>query len=166
MLNVSVETDHGTAGPLQTTMQTVTPGLFSVDGSGQGQGLASLSGTSLLATSRSYWNTGEPAEPDDMITILATGVGSPTNTLESVKIGPLPAPAAGNAGAQAEAGFFIPVDVDSVQAVPGHAGIYQIHATVPHNTYDGDAIPVVLRIMASDGSLVQSNTITVAIEPK
>jgi len=159
-LTVSAENGAGITGPQATAMYQTAPGLYSVDGTGAGQGLITLSGTSLLATSRDYLALGQPAEPGNSITIRATGIGSLNGALPLVMIGDVYA------------------QVQSVQAVSGVAGVYEITAEVPLSTQDGDAVPVVVSL-PSDQSLQrlgppqapgargfgrQSNQTTIAVE--
>jgi uncharacterized protein (TIGR03437 family) len=146
VLNISVENAAGTTDPVQTTVQAIAPAVFSADGSGKGQGMVVLSGTSLLATPRTYLNAGQPAEPGDSIAIFTTGIGPAGGILPQIKIGDLS------------------VTADSVQEVPGMAGVIQILATVPAGLPVGDALPLVVQVTAPDGSVVQTNTVTVAIE--
>jgi uncharacterized protein (TIGR03437 family) len=160
ILNISAETGGATAGPISTTMQAVGPGVFSVDGSGTGQGLIYLAGTSMLATSRDYQGLGQPAEPGDTITIRATGIGSPEGAPPTVMIGAFQA------------------YVDSVRAMPGVAGVWEITVEVPLGIQAGDAVPVVLIPEPSHSpgrgapahyrnrdNRTRSNQITLAIEP-
>jgi uncharacterized protein (TIGR03437 family) len=159
-LLVSAENGAGIADPVSTTMYQTAPGLYSVDGTGTGQGLITLAGTSLLATSRTYLGLGQPAEPGDSITIQATGIAALNGALPMVKIG----------GAFAQ--------VQSVQAVPEVAGVYYITAEVPLGTPEGDAVPVVV-VLPPDASLlprgplqtrgnrglqIDSNQTTIAVE--
>jgi uncharacterized protein (TIGR03437 family) len=133
-LTVSVENEAGIADPVSATMYQTAPGVYSVDGSGTGQGLITLAGTSLVATSRSYLALGQPAQPGDSITIRATGIAALNGALPMVRIG----------GAYAQ--------VQSVQAVPGVAGVYEITAEVPFGIPEGDAVPVVV-VLPPDASL-------------
>jgi uncharacterized protein (TIGR03437 family) len=146
VLSISVENAAGITDPVQTTVQPIAPSVFSADGTGKGQGMVALSGTSLLATPRTYLNAGQPAEPGDSITIFTTGVGPAGGLLPQIKIGDLS------------------VTADSVQAVPGMAGVIQILATVPAGLPVGDALPLVVQVTAPDGTVIQTNTVTVAIE--
>ncbi len=137
----------GVASNVLRAYQQATLGLFSSDGSGQGQGMVMLSGTSLLATPRSYLNAGQPAEPGDTISILATGAGLETNpALVQISIG----------GASTTAA--------QVQAMPGMAGVYQVDVTVPYSVAPGDAVPVTMQVADSSGTAITSNTVTIAIE--
>ncbi len=84
-----------------------------------------------------------PAQPGDPIRIVATGLGSGPVL---VKIGDI-------AG-----------EVESVNPVPGFAGLYSIQTRVPAGTVFGDAVPVQIQI-ATPGGQFNSNTVTAAIEP-
>lgn len=126
LLNFAVQTAAGSSAPTQTTMQAVGLGLFSSAASGQGQGVVYLAGTSLLATSRTYLNLGQPAQPGDSITIRITGMGQARSALPMVKFGDLFARA------------------DSVTPVVGMAGAEDLAVTVPPGVADGQAVPVVV----------------------
>jgi len=145
-LEISAQSS-GTVSNLVRANQQATLGLLADDDSGQGQGLVTLSGTSLLATPRSYLNDGQPAEPGDTISLLATGAGlanSPSTVLISI------------GGAHTTAA--------QIQAMPGMAGIYEIDVTVPASAPPGDAVPVVVQVADSSGNMISSNTVTIAVE--
>jgi uncharacterized protein (TIGR03437 family) len=145
-LEIAVQVGGITSNVIQANQED-TLGLYSTDGSGQGQGEAMLSGTSLLATPRSYLNLGQPAEPGDTISILATGTGLETNSaLLQVSIGG------------------IATKANQVQAMPNMAGIYQIEVTVPNGVAPGAAVPVKIQVPDSSGNTVGSNTVTIAVE--
>jgi uncharacterized protein (TIGR03437 family) len=128
LLMISSEDGAGTAEPVLTTMYQVTPGLYSVDGTGGGQGQITLAGTSVLAASRDYRALGQPAEPGDSITIRITGITSLNGALPMVSIADVYA------------------HVQSVEAVPGVAGVYEITAEVPLGIQDGDAVAVAVQL--------------------
>jgi len=145
-LEISAQSD-GTPANLLRANQQATLGLFAADASGQGQGMITLAGTSLLATPRSYLNQGQPAEPGDAISLLATGIGLATSpSLVKVSIGSTSTTAT------------------QVQAVPGSAGVYQITVTVPSGVVPGNTIPVSVEIADGSGTPLRSNTVTIAIE--
>jgi uncharacterized protein (TIGR03437 family) len=162
-LTVSAETEAGTAGPVSTMMYQETPGLYSLDGSGTGQGMVTLAGTSLLATGRTYLAQGQPAEPGDSIAIRATGIGTSDSLWPTVKIGGIWA------------------QVESLQAVPGTVGVYEITVEAPVGLQEGSAIPVVVSFPAAEPLRAEplrrtdiqsaretgclSNTVTIAVEP-
>jgi uncharacterized protein (TIGR03437 family) len=53
--------------------------------------------------------------------------------------------------------------VESVQAVPGYAGVYAIQVTVPSAMTFG-TVPVQLQMMAPDGHRLNSNNVTATFE--
>ena len=150
ILNVVVETEAGASEPLTGSSAAMAPGLFMVD-DGAGQGLAYLSGTSLLATSRDYRGLGQPAQPGDSITLQATGFGEGSSPI--VTIGDLVA------------------RVESVERVPGVAGVVEITVTVPAGVAEDGQVPVVVTLPLSEGDSagssdrLRSNAVTIAIEP-
>ena len=160
VLMISAETGTGIAGPVSTTMYPTSPGLYSLDGTGSGQGLVTLTGTSLLAEARDYLGLGRPAEPGDSITIRATGIVPRDGALPVVMIGDIYA------------------EVLSLQAVPGAVGIYDITAKVPLGIQESNAVsvdvmvpPDPLLFMHAARSVAgvaavggQSNRITIAVE--
>jgi uncharacterized protein (TIGR03437 family) len=100
-----------------------------------------------LATLRSALNNGQPAEPGDTVSILATGAGldgSPSQV--RISIGGSPTTAA------------------QIQAVPGMAGVYQVDVAVPASVAPGNAVPVIMQVSDSTGRTVSSNTVTIAVE--
>jgi uncharacterized protein (TIGR03437 family) len=124
LLNVAVQNTAGASSPAQTTMQDVSVGVFANDNSGQGQGTVVLAGTSLLATSRTFQNLGQPAQPGDAVTIRVTGMGDAGNALPMVKIADLYARA------------------DALNPVPGLAGVFDLTVTVPPGVAESGAVPV------------------------
>jgi hypothetical protein len=124
-------------------MNIASPSILALDGSGSGQGEVFLSGTSLLATSRSYRNLGQPAQPGDPITIQVTGLDPSITPL--IEIGR------------------IFVNADSVEPAQGQAGVSNIAVTVPAGLASGSTVPVTV-MTAGTVSGPHSNTVTMAIE--
>ena len=148
-LSLVVKTPKGPTEALTGTMLAASPAIFSLDGSGQGQGMVSFSDTGELAMERSYLTAGHPAQPGDEVVIWATGLGwagvMPSGVL-MVKIG----------GAYA-----VPL---SVQPVSGRAGLSAIHVLVPEPAPAGAAVSVQLELLSPDSQQVSSNTVTAAFE--
>jgi len=118
-----------------------------VDDSGSGQGLVSLAtDDSKLAMVRNYLSAAEPVIAGDRIVILATGIGAASNVL--VRIG--------------EDEFA----ADSVTAVAGRPGVSQIVATIPDSATTGISVPLSVAGKLPDGTLVRSNSVSMAIEEK
>lgn len=140
LLQISVENDAGAVLTVSTTMNAAAPGLFSLDGSGTGEGAVTLAGTSRIATTRDYRDLGQPVVPGDSIALLATGI-DPESGPFLLKIGD----------------FFVPTS--GIKAIPGKPGIYELTATVPLGAPESDAAPVTLILPQ-----FASNTVTIAIE--
>ena len=130
-------------------MQTASPAILSLDGSGRNQGLIFLTRTNDMVVERTPRIHGQPAQPGDAIVIWSTGLGlaadASIRTL-SVKVGG------------------IDTEVESVRPVPDHAGIYSIQTRVPAATVFGDAVPVQIQMTTPDGRQVSSNSVTMAVE--
>jgi len=142
-LRVSVETAEGASEARVAATQDSSPGIFSADGSGQGQGHI-ISGNSRLAIARNYRYAGEPAAAGDIVALRVTGV--PSMLGARVLIG----------GVDAE--------VRSIHPVPGLAGVSEIEVRVPDGAPLGDEIPVSVEMPSTDGRVVRGNTVTMAVE--
>jgi len=127
-------------------MQSASPWIFGLGGSGQNQGMVSFVGSTELAMARNSQVPAHPAQPGDEILIWGSGFGS-SSGMVSVKVG----------GVDAQ--------VDAVHAVPGHAGVYSIQVRVPVPTVFGDEVPVQLQAIGPDGKQFNSNSVTLVIEP-
>jgi uncharacterized protein (TIGR03437 family) len=58
----------------------------------------------------------------------------------------------------------IPVTPSFAGLAPTLVGTYQVNVQVPENMVTGTAVPVYLQITLSDGTVVQSNTVTMAVD--
>jgi uncharacterized protein (TIGR03437 family) len=144
-LSVAVATDAAVTAPIETVMQAASPAIFPADG----QGMISFPGSDDLAATRDFREAGHPAQAGDDILIWGTGFGpAGTDAARSIRV------EVGGAAAE----------VQSVNAVPGKAGVYTIRARVmPASTPDA-AAPVRVLIYSPDGRQLESNTVTVALE--
>jgi uncharacterized protein (TIGR03437 family) len=145
VLEAVVETEAGRSEPV---MQQLTPGIFSLDGSGHGQGLVSLYGTTDVATVRDFRNAGQPSQPGDYLSIRATGLGA----MDDLFAGKLMVKIGG-----------IPVQADGVDKVSGFAGVFDIRVKLPEGVPTGSDVPLTLEFPGQDGGV--SNTVSIAIEP-
>ena len=142
-LQIAVDTAAGSTETLQTTMLAANPMLLSAGNGSQGQ--ISLNGTTQLATVRDVRGAGLPAQPGDVLSIRATGLGDSLPV--TVKIGGAPA------------------RVLSIVPAADAAGVWEIQAALPAAPDFGDKVPVQLEMATPDGSPLQSNIVTMAIEP-
>ncbi len=144
-LSITAETASDSTAPFATTMQEVSPAVFSLDGTGGNQGSITFAGSADLAMARNFLFPAHPAQPGDRLLIWATGLGS-ADAAVTVKIGDSTA------------------EVESVQAAPGYAGVYLVQVRMPNLAASDDALPVQLEV-ATPAGRVLSNQVTVAAEP-
>ena len=139
-------------------MARVSPGLFSTNQQGSGQGAIRIAGGATIAAPMGAFPESRPVKAGDVIEIYCTGLGSvspngitggaasamnlqTTISQPSVTIG-------GKTGIVLFSGL-----------APGVAGLYQVDVQIPQGVTPGDAVPLVLTILG-----VQSNTVTIAVQ--
>jgi hypothetical protein len=144
-IQLVVETDHGTARPLSTTARSTAPGIFSLDGSGTGQGWVAREsiGTNSVAMVRNYRIPAQPAVAGERLLIYATGIGQLTNI--SVQIGGSKVPA------------------EATKPVPNYLGLYQVVISVPNILIQQDDLPLSLSGDGPEGT-VRTNVVNIAVE--
>jgi uncharacterized protein (TIGR03437 family) len=131
---------------------SVQPAVFTVDRSGNGQGLL-YGGVEAVALADSL----NPAARGDRVQILAEGLGVVTPAVPAGEPGPADPQAAVAAPVSVTIGGAEAV-VESAVLAPGQAGIYVISAIVPLTIDPGEAVPVVV----TAGGVV-SEPVTIAI---
>jgi uncharacterized protein (TIGR03437 family) len=134
-LSIAVQAGSVESNPVNVSMQTATPQIFSLDGN---QGAVTFHGSSDVAAVRGFRTAGEPAQSGDDVIIWATGI-DPSAAL-AVNVGGMDA------------------EVESVDAAAGRVGVYAIQVRVPAVT-PGDAVPVQLTV-----GKTRSNTVMIAVE--
>ncbi len=138
-----VQTDHGVAEPARTTTRSVAPGLFSVDGSGSGQGYVLLEGARTLAVVRNYRLPGQPAVPGEHLLVYATGIDRLTNI--SIQIG------------EAQ------IKPIAVNPVPEQPGLLQIVISIPDGVMGESSLS--LTGDTPESLTVRTNVLNIAVEP-
>jgi uncharacterized protein (TIGR03437 family) len=139
-----VQTSQGMAEPLQTVIRSATPGIFTLDGTGAGQGLVLMPGADSLATIRNPQVAGQPAMSGDQVVVYATGIDRLANVI--VQIGE------------------VQVTPASIGAVANRPGLYRIAVTVPSADWEAGDFPLSLSGDAPDGANWRSNVVKVALE--
>ncbi len=142
-LEIALQTSTGAAQPIQTISRESTPGIFSLDESGTGQGMIMHSGSATMVMTPNYQLLSRAALPDDPVTIYATGIAA----LRELSV------VAGGTE----------VSPQSIIAIPNLAGMYQVSARLPAGPAEGD-ISISLKMRMPDGSVVTSNDVRVATE--
>jgi uncharacterized protein (TIGR03437 family) len=142
-MEVVVETASGATDPVQLTVAAAAPALFSLDGSGMGQGEILFAGTTVPARTPAPGAAGQPARAGDPVAIRATGLGATDAGTLLVRIGDRT------------------ITPDAVTAAVSLAGVYDIQVTIPDSMVGDVPVSVVLR--QPDGSTVESNAVTAAV---
>jgi uncharacterized protein (TIGR03437 family) len=172
-LNVQIPEGLGTAGSAtvvvtvggqSSTPQTVplgsfSPGIFSTNQKGTGQGAIQIANTSTYAApSGSISGSATQAvKPGEFITIYCTGLGAVTNP-------PVPGkPASNNPLSHTVTTPKVTIGGENASVSfaglsPGYVGLYQVNAQIPADASGGSAITVQLSL-----SGVPSNTVTIAV---
>jgi uncharacterized protein (TIGR03437 family) len=150
------------SAPVAVPLATFSPGLFTMDGSGFGQGAIQIVGTGgALAAPPGAFNQPQPSRParrGEALSIFATGLGPVTNTPPTGAASPLNplsetmvAPAVTIGGVAQKVTFH--------GLTPNAVALYQVNIEVAAGTPSGEQAPVVLTIGGKT-----SNTVTVAID--
>ncbi len=142
-LEVALQTLSNFARPVQTVSQEITPGIFSIDESGSGQGVITHSGTATIVMTPNYRYLSRAALPGEPVTIYATGIEAAKEV--SVVIGG------------------VATTAQSIVAVPDLAGMYRVSVVVPSGTAGGET-SVSLKVKQSGESIVTSNEVRVSTE--
>ena len=145
-------TAWGQTSPAQTVnLGPFSPGIFSMNAQGSGQG-------AVQDTSYRLVDSSNPAEAGSTVLIYCTGLGAVTNQPPTGS----PAPASPLAETTTKPTVLIggaPASVQFSGLAPGMVGTYQVNAVVPSGSATGDTVPVAISIGG-----ITSNTVTIAIK--
>jgi uncharacterized protein (TIGR03437 family) len=139
-------------------LSPVAPGLFSVSGTGQGQGAILVSNTATLAAPVRAFPDSRPALKGQVISIFCTGLGAVSDqppTGVSASASPLSTTL--SIPKVTIAGEIAPVQFSGL--APGLVGVYQVNVLVPAGRFGGSGLSVVVEM----GGFT-SNTVTIAVE--
>jgi uncharacterized protein (TIGR03437 family) len=156
---LAIVTDDLNGNTVSVPLAQFSPGLYSADGSGAGQGAILINGATKLAAPANSKYNGQPARRGvDFINIFATGLGPVTH--QPVTGAPAPAiPLAETTKAVTVTIGGVPAPVEFAGLAPGWVGLYQVNVQVPANAPVGDAVPIALSVGGA-----ASNRVTIAIE--
>ena len=132
------------------------PALFSINGSGSGQGAIAIAAPNApLAAPIGAFANARPARRGEFLQIYATGLGpvrvTPLDGVATSTLSTSRSPTVVIGGATASVTF--------AGLAPGIVGVYQINAQIPDAAASGDAMPVSISLSGAT-----SNTVTVAIQ--
>jgi uncharacterized protein (TIGR03437 family) len=143
-LSIVVQNSLGASAPAMATLQTVAPGIFNYSSNGTGPAQIYLSGTNIGIAIPDYTTAAEQALPGDTVDIYVTGI-NPAIASTTVTISGIAA------------------NVTAITPVTGQQGTYAITCTIPAAVSAGPAVPVIATSTGSDGSIVTSNTASIAV---
>jgi uncharacterized protein (TIGR03437 family) len=158
LVSVQVKRGDNTSSAQTVIIAPVSPGIFTVNQQGTGQGAILISNSAIFAAPAGTV-TGQqtrPARRGEFISIFCSGLGYVTNL-----------PASGQAASGTLSvtlatptvsigGITVPVAYSGLSA---YVGLYQVDVQVPSTAPAGDAVDVVLNIGG-----VSSNRVTIAVQ--
>jgi uncharacterized protein (TIGR03437 family) len=162
-LTIRVEAGSHLSNPFATTVPFSSPGIFTLDGSGGGQGVVLIANTDRFAMRRNSLVPSEPVRAGDYVSIFLTGLGTPGTSI-AVDGAPLPG------GGQAWEGDVqvwiagVPAGVSYAGPTRDFSGLDQINARVPPMAPAGESVPLLVTVAEPGGTVHTSNTVTIAIE--
>jgi uncharacterized protein (TIGR03437 family) len=161
-LSLVAENSNGPSSPLSSTTQYATPGIFSIDGSGKGQGAVVLANTGILAMQHVDGLLSQPVNAGDFVSIYATGLGPVSETIPSGQPTPLTPSITSKPKVDALING-VATNVQFAGLAPGYVGLYQVNAQIPPQTAASNAISVQLVVHLPNGTTVLSNVVTIAV---
>lgn len=161
-LNITVEAANGsTSSPNATVMKDVVPELFTLDNTNQG--LILVGTTNQIAMDTNETVPSRPARPGESLAIYATGLGEFDDRVPLGAAARLSMPALSISQIHVVVGG-IQIEPVRMEPSPTNAGLTQLFAQLPLNIPGGDAVPIFVRVVFSDGTAVESNEATLAID--
>ena len=146
------------SAPTTVALTPYSPGIFSTDNSGTGQGAILISNSATLAAPTGAFSGSRPANRGEFITIYCTGLGAVTNQPGTgVKAGTSPLSSTTTVPVVTIGG--LPATVAFSGLSPNFFGLYQVDVQVPQSLSPGNAVPVVLNIGGA-----ASNSVTIAVQ--
>jgi uncharacterized protein (TIGR03437 family) len=147
--------------PIQFTLNEATPSLFELGGATQGAIL--IAGTNQVAMDTTDAMPSRPANIGEYLAIYANGLGP----LQSPIAANTPAPVDSLVAATDQVTVYVgnvPLTPAFAGLAPGLTGVYQINVQLLQGITIGDTVPVYVSVTLSDGTVINSNTVTVAIQ--
>jgi len=144
--------------PVVVPVAGFSPGLFTTESTGAGQGAILISGTGLLAAPGGGPPGSRPARKGEFLELFANGLGRVTDTPASGEAAVANPLSATTASPEVSIGSAA-ADVLFAGLAPGFIGLYQVNVRLPASAPSGDAVGVSLWIGGAE-----SNVVTIAVE--
>jgi len=163
-LQVSVLSETGgSTTPISMTIRSATPGLFTMDASGSGQGAVLIAGTDQLAALHREDLPSRPAHKGEYLSIYGNGFGEVDDGVPPGSPAPL--------DRLLYVKYPVKAVVGGIEVVPSFAGLtpgqyslFVVNAQIPKEVVTGSAVPLYLRVTLDDGTVLTTNQVTVAID--
>jgi uncharacterized protein (TIGR03437 family) len=140
-----------TGAPSTVRLDSVVPGVFTLNQSGGGAAAVLHQDGVTVVTSQN------PARPGEIVVLYATGLGAVTPPLATG------APSEGNrtvAATTVSVGGVASPQIDYSGVSPGYVGLYQVNFRIPPNAPTGSTQPLVLNVGGKN-----ANPVTIAVGP-
>ena len=135
-----------------------SPGIFSLNQQGSGQGAILIGGTAIVAAPAGALQNSRPARRGEFVTIFCTGLGPVTNPPATGAAAPTVSPSLTTSQPTITVGSS-PATVSFSGLAPGFVGLYQVNIQLPQDAPTGDAVPLALTIAGAT-----SNPVTLAVQ--
>ena len=153
-LNITLQGLNGfTSSPNTTVMKDVAPELFTLDGTNQGVILVGDTNQTVLS---------RPARPGESLTIYANGLGEFDDRVPTGTAALLNMPTLSRNQIRIVVGG-LEIEPITVEPSASSVGLTRVVAQLPQSIPAGDAVPLFVRVILLDGSTVESNEVTLAI---
>jgi uncharacterized protein (TIGR03437 family) len=141
--------------PQAITVAAAAPGVFTVSGSGQGQGI--VIGVDSTGA-QSFADSSNPVQAGEYLVIYCTGLGEVSPTVANGTPAPSD-PLSHTVNPVTVSIGGVPASVAFAGLTPGFAGLYQVNAIVPQGVAAGNNVPLVLTAAGQ-----QSAPVTIAVK--
>ena len=156
--SVTVQVKRGNASVASAGIAAVSPGIFTLNEQGTGQGAILIANTPFLAAPVGVLEDSRPAQRGEFISIFCTGLGPVLPEVASGDVAPSTPPLAETLTPLVNIAG-IPALVTFSGLAPGFVGLYQVNVQVPLGVPSGTQdVEIII-------NGVSSNTVTVAISP-
>ena len=143
-------------------MQEATPGVYTLDDAQQGSVL--IAGTDLVASANSISRPGRPAMKGEYISIYADGLGPLNEILPPGEPAPLDRLIRATAAVTVVIGDSeVVLSPSFVGLTPGVVSLFVVNVQLTNDVQTGSSIPLYLKVTLSDGIVVNSNTVRIAV---
>ncbi len=162
-LRIVVKSDTGQSlGAISTVMQVATPGVYVLNDAHQGAVL--IAGTDLVASTGSSGPPGRAARKGEYISIYADGLGPLNEVLPPGEPAPLDRLIRATVPVTVVIGDSeLVLSPSFVGLTPGIVSLFVVNVQLTSDVQTGPSIPLYLKVSLSNGTVVSSNTVRIAV---